>query len=81
MRILLSRKALRDYQRLTKESQKAADKQLSLLLRDIRYPSLHAKKYDEARGIWQIRVSGGYRLYFQIKGDLYRIIAIIKHPK
>lgn len=29
-------------------TQKKAKKQLLLLLQDLRYPSLHAKKYDES---------------------------------
>ena len=35
------------------------------LLKNIRHPSLHAKKYDEARGIWQARVNRDIRFYFQ----------------
>lgn len=46
MKFLLSRRALRDYQKLTNELQKTADKQFMLLLRNIMHPSLHAKKYD-----------------------------------
>lgn len=56
-------------------------KQLGFLLRDIRHPSLHAKKYDETREIWQARVDNNFRFYFQIKGDKYFILNIIKHPK
>jgi len=29
------------------------EKQLRFLLRDLRHPSLEAKKYDEVRDIWQ----------------------------
>ena len=36
---------------------KAFHKQLAFLERDLRHPSLHAKKYDEARDIWQARVN------------------------
>jgi hypothetical protein len=28
-------------------------KQIKFLALNLRHPSLHAKKYDEARGIWQ----------------------------
>ena len=39
--------------------QEAFEKQLALLLSNPRHPSLRAKKYDEARGIWQARVTRG----------------------
>lgn len=56
-------------------------KQLSYLLRDIRHPSLHAKKYDEARGVWQARVDVNIRFYFLIEGDTYVLLEIKYHPK
>jgi mRNA-degrading endonuclease RelE of RelBE toxin-antitoxin system len=37
--------------------QRQCDKQLALLAQDLRHPSVRAKKYDEARGIWQGRVN------------------------
>lgn len=61
--------------------QRAFQKQLRFLLRDRRYPSLQAKKYDEARGLWQARVTLSWRFYFQIDGDMYVLLSIIPHPK
>jgi mRNA-degrading endonuclease RelE of RelBE toxin-antitoxin system len=37
---------------------RAFDKQTKFLLNDLRHPSLHAKKYDEAADIWQARIGG-----------------------
>ena len=54
---------------------------MEFLLKNIRYPSLRAKKYDEARDIWQARVDHNYRFYFKITQDIYYILNIIKHPK
>ena len=54
---------------------------MHLLVEDLRHPSLHAKKYDEARDIWQARVSKSWRFYFQIEGDTYTILSLIPHPK
>jgi len=54
---------------------------LTFLLRDLRHPSLHAKKYDEARGIWQARIDGGWRLYFVIEGDGYVLLTLMPLPK
>jgi len=54
-------------------------KQAGLLLQDLRYPSLHAKKYDEGSGLWQARVDGNIRFYFFIKKDSYELINIRRH--
>lgn len=55
------------------------DKQLRHLLTDLRHPSLRTKKYDEANDIWQARVDGHYRFYFQIRGNIYYLLYIRKH--
>jgi mRNA-degrading endonuclease RelE of RelBE toxin-antitoxin system len=70
-----------DYTHLSPKIKAQADKQLDLLLKNLRYPSLRAKKYDESRDIWQARISRDYRAYFLIEGDTCVILAIKKHPK
>lgn len=81
MKFALTQRAARDYEDLSPMLQRLVDKQLSLLLANLRHPSLHAKKYDERRDIWQGRVGRDYRFYFTIEGDTYSILAIIRHPK
>lgn len=56
-------------------------KQAGFLLRDIRHPSLHAKKYSEKYNVWQARVDKNYRFYFLIKNNTYILLHIKKHPK
>ncbi len=51
------------------EIQKTFGKQLAYLLRDLRHPSLRAKKYDEARDLWQARINDDRRFYFTIERD------------
>ena len=60
---------------------KALQKQLVFLERDLHHPSLRAKKYDEARDVWQARVNRDWRFYFQIVDDTYVIKDVIPHPK
>jgi plasmid maintenance system killer protein len=48
---------------------------------NLQHPSLQAKKFDEARDIWQARVNRQWRFYFSIAGDTYIIRDIIPHPK
>jgi len=44
-------------------------KQVALLQRDVRHPSLRAKKFDESKGMWQARVNRSWRFYFTITRD------------
>ena len=62
-------------------AQRAFDRRVKLLAQNLRHPSLHAKKYDEANDIWQARLTRGWRFYFQIRDDTYLILAVLKHPK
>ena len=61
--------------------QRAFDRRLVFLLRDLRHPSLRAKKYDETGNIWQARITKGRRFYFSIDGEIYIILSITPHPK
>ncbi|MDO8569879.1 MAG: hypothetical protein Q7R89_03880 [bacterium] len=81
MRVILSKRAFKDYGDLSENLKKTADKQFNFLLKNLNHSSLRAKKYDESRDIWQGRISGNWRFYFQIHGDVYEIVTIIKHPK
>ncbi|OGG79682.1 hypothetical protein A3A39_01790 [Candidatus Kaiserbacteria bacterium RIFCSPLOWO2_01_FULL_54_13] len=71
----------REYKKFSIEIQKAFEKQAMFLLHNIRHPSLRAKKYDEARDIWQARVTHDVRFYFRIEGDTYHLLNIRRHPK
>ena len=70
----------RDLRAAPARVQRDFEKQLGFLLRDLRHPSLRAKKYDEARDIWQARVNRDWRFYFQIQSDTYVLLTIIAHP-
>jgi mRNA-degrading endonuclease RelE of RelBE toxin-antitoxin system len=81
MKVLLSKRADRDYGELPRTIQRQVDKQLNLLRDNIRHPSIQAKKYDEANDLWQGRVNRDHRFYFKIIGDTYHIATMIRHPK
>jgi mRNA interferase RelE/StbE len=81
MRLFYTERFRRSYAEAPVEIQKRGDKQLALLTENLRHPSLRAKKYDEARDIWQARVNAGWRFYFTIQGDTYYLLDIIPHPK
>ncbi len=81
MQLLYTERFRRSYADAPASIQKRCDKQLALLVRNLRHPSIRAKKYDEARDIWQARVNRGWRFYFVIRGDLYNLLDLIPHPK
>lgn len=81
MRRILSKRAEEDFQQSPIKVQRAFDKQAKLLTQNLRHPSLHAKKYDEANDRWQARVNSDWRFYFRISGDCYIILSIKRHPK
>jgi mRNA-degrading endonuclease RelE of RelBE toxin-antitoxin system len=49
--------------------QKAFFRQARFLEQNLQHPSLHAKKYDEAKDIWKARVNKNWRFYFTITDD------------
>jgi len=81
MRLFYTDRFRKSYQQAPAAIQGAFDRRVALLLANLRHPSLRAKKYDEARGIWQARVTRDWRFYFTIEGDTYYLLEIISHPK
>jgi mRNA-degrading endonuclease RelE of RelBE toxin-antitoxin system len=74
-------RALRSLEDAPAEVRRAFFKQVAYLEKDLRHPSLKAKKYDEARDRWQARVNRDWRFYFNIAGDTYIIRDVVPHPK
>lgn len=81
MRRILTPTAVKNYTEAPPVVRKAFDKQMKFLINNLRYPSLHAKKHDEASNIWQARVNSSWRFYFLIQDDTYVILSIKSHPK
>lgn len=81
MRFEYSPKFKESYSKIPKTTQIKFAKQADFLLKNIRHPSLHAKKFDKARNIWQARVDRDYRFWFTIEDDVYILLLISKHPK
>lgn len=81
MNISYTDRFLKSYRQAPLSIQRKFIKQVRFLELDLRYPSLHAKKYDEALDIWQARVDRNWRFYFQIKSEQIYLIDIMTHPK
>lgn len=65
--------------RLQAEIQDQVDGKLEVLLSNPRHPSLQAKRMKGTPGVWELRVSQGYRLTYQIDGDLYVLRRVGTH--
>lgn len=81
MRLDYTERFLRAYGNAQTRIQRTFDKQAAYLVQDLRHPSLHAKKCNEAENIWQARVNRDWRFYFHIEGSTYVLLDIMKHPK
>lgn len=81
MKLIYAGRALDALEEAPPSVRKAFYKQVRLLDENLRHPSLRAKKYDEARDLWQARVNRDWRFYFRIVGDSIIITEIIPHPK
>ncbi len=71
----------RSYDSAPEAIRRATDRAITKLLADLRHPSLHTKKYDEARDVWQGRVNRAWRFYFKIEGHRYYLLDVTVHPK
>ena len=81
MTVLFSARFTKSFREAPERIQKDFGKQLGNLPRDLRHPSLRAKKYGKASGLWQARVNDDWRFYFTIEGDSYQLHDITPHPK
>ena len=81
MRVVLSDRAIEALKDAPTKVRRAFNKQLRFLVTNLQHPSLHAKKYDESKDLWQARVNRDWRFYFTIVDDTYRIEDVIPHPK
>lgn len=79
MKLFYPPKFKKELKNFPKEIRRKFYKQAGFLLKDIKHPSLHAKKYNETLDIWQARVDHNIRFYFIIQKDTYILLYIKKH--
>ncbi len=77
----MAAQAVRQYNALPSQARAQADKQFALLIKDIRHPSLKAKKYKGLKDVWQARIDRTWRFYFHIVPPHYLVVSVIVHPK
>jgi addiction module RelE/StbE family toxin len=69
MKVAFTKPFKKDYQGLPGHIQKQVDTQIIRLLDNPKHPSLRMKKMEGHPSVWEARITGGYRLTFQIDGD------------
>ncbi len=79
MKLFYPPKFKKELKNFPKEIRRKFYKQAGFLLKDLKHPSLHAKKYNETQDIWQARVDKHIRFYFIIEKDTYILLHIKKH--
>ncbi|MEW6609654.1 MAG: hypothetical protein AB1414_19785 [bacterium] len=79
MKLYPTKQFVECYESLSPNIQRQVDKKLKLLLVDIRYPSLRAKKIQGTNNIWEARVTKEYRFTFQIEEELYILRKVGTH--
>jgi mRNA-degrading endonuclease RelE of RelBE toxin-antitoxin system len=67
------------YRKLPADIQKRVDKQLVLLLKNPRHPSLRFHKMHGYTNWWEISVTTRYRIMFQIIGNEYVLHKVGPH--
>ena len=81
MKLLLTNFFDKGYEKLSIEIQKHCDKQLLILLKNFRHPSLRTKKVQGHNNIWEGRITKSIRFTFQIEEDVYTLRRIGKHDE
>ncbi len=79
MKVAFTKPFKRDYQGLPENIQKQIDEQIVRLLDNPQHPSLRIKKMEGRQFIWEARITGGYRMTFQIDGDTYLLRRVGTH--
>lgn len=71
MRLQTTRAFDRDYAHLPARIKERVDKQLALLLSNPHHPSLALKRIVGTESLWEVRITGAYRMTLQIVDDTF----------
>ena len=85
MQLLRAERFRKDFKRLPRQIQEKVPTVLERFVANPRHPSLHAKKMEGVRDVWELRVTDNYRITFQFvqEGVLLRRIGthdILRQP-
>lgn len=76
-----SKKFAKQYSKLPLTTRNKCDRQIQYLLKDLRYPSIRAKKKQSEEDIWEGRVDRFCRFTFTISEDVITLRAVGPHDE
>jgi len=79
VRVSVTKLFKQDYQGLPEEIRKQIDKQILRLMENPKHPSLTIKKMEGHTSVWEARITKGYRMTFQIDGDIFLLRRVGTH--
>jgi mRNA-degrading endonuclease RelE of RelBE toxin-antitoxin system len=79
MRVLKTKRFLRDFRNLPPQLQARMDEKLAFLARDLTHPSLRVKPFHSAPSVYEGRVNEQYRFLFTVESDAYLLLRIGPH--
>ncbi len=79
MKLVCTRRFLKDYARLPRQVQTRVDQALARLLENPRHPALQVKKVKGTADSWEGRISLQYRFTFTIATDTYQLLRVGTH--
>jgi mRNA interferase RelE/StbE len=79
VRVSFTKPFHRDYKGLPENMQKQIDKQIVQLIENPKHPSLHIKKMEGRLSVWEARITKGYRMTFQVDGDVFVLRRVGTH--
>ncbi len=81
MEILFTEQFEQAYEKLTKAEKRSLRKALTLLGDNPRHPSLHVKKMEGMKNIWEARPSKRLRMTLEIAGEIIVMRNVGEHDK
>lgn len=81
MELVFTRPFTRDYKKLPQHIQRNVDRKLELLLQDMRYPSLRAKKVKGYEDVWEGSITTNYRFFFRVERGKYVLLRVGTHDE
>ncbi len=79
MKLQVTERFGKDYERVPQRLQHRVDKALALLLQNPRHPSLQIKKMKGYEDRWEGRVTLHYRFTFTVEGDTCLLLRVGTH--
>jgi len=79
--LFYTKKFIKTYRKLSPPIRKKVDKQISLLTKNLRHPSIRTKKLQGYDDVWEGRVDRSYRFVFSIETNTIILLRVGPHDE